>query len=139
MKFKEINLDVTVNDKKELFQMIAHAFKKHGVIQDEQLFVNALEAREQQTTTGLINQVAIPHGVSETVNESSALMFKLSHSIDYETLDGSNVIYVFALAVKLHDPHLDMLMDISSKLMEDDCIDALIHAKNEQDIIDLFK
>lgn len=139
MKFTKVLMDVEVNDKQHLFEIIAQTFKDENVIQDTTAFVNALNEREATVSTGLIQKIAIPHGKSDTVNENGIVVVKLANEIEYETLDGSDVQYVFALAVSGNDDaHLETLSNLSMKLMEQEYVEALYEAKTAEDIERIF-
>ena len=56
-----INLDVQANDKPSLIRELAKLHEKTGVLNDYEGYVEALEAREAQSSTGIGEGIAIPH------------------------------------------------------------------------------
>ncbi|MGL4383172.1 MAG: PTS sugar transporter subunit IIA, partial [Bacilli bacterium] len=105
----------------------------------ETVFLKALLDREAQVSTGLINGIAIPHGIDDSIITNAALMIRLSKEIDYPTLDDSKVKYVFALAINANSSHLNTLMDLSTILLEEKTMDGLVKAKSKEDIERLFE
>lgn len=139
MKFKKIIFGATVNSKAELFSLIANEFLKEGVVNNEADFINALNEREEMVSTGLIDGIAIPHGKSSAVLQNEAMIITLKNPIAYETLDDSEVKFVFSLAISAeNDNHLERLSQLSTKLMEEECIQGLQTAQNAADIERLF-
>ena len=140
MKIKAIEFDVNVQTKEELFAYIAKTFKNLEVITDEADYLESLFAREAEYSTGLTDGIAIPHGKSPTVIQHEVLFLKLITPMDYGTLDETKVEYVFALAIaETADNHLDMLMDLSVKLMHNENIELLKNAASGKDIQEIFK
>jgi len=139
MNFTKIIIDSDIATKEELFKYIAKVFAEEKVVQSADDFVTALNERESQVSTGLMDGIAIPHGKCSSVLSSGALVIKLKTPIDYTTLDDSLVNYVFALAIPENsDTHLDTLSNLSMKLMEDECRENLEKAKTVEDIARIF-
>lgn len=139
MQFKKILCHVDVASKEELFERIASEFAALGVVSNRDDFITALNEREETISTGLLDGIAIPHGKSATVISNDVLMLKLKNPIEYETLDGSLVEYVFALAISdKQNDHLATLSQLSMKLMDESCIEQLKEAQNEHEIAAIF-
>lgn len=139
MKIDKIILNANVDTIDELFSLVAKTLKNEGKIKDELKFIDALNKRESQSTTGMIDEIAIPHGQSDTVLESTVLYIRNQKGIEWESLDGSKVKHIFALAIKEGDGnHLDNLIAISSNLMDQDQRDILKRLDSEDDIINHF-
>lgn len=139
MKFKKILCHVDIRSKTELFDYIADEFFKLGVVSNKADFIAALNERESLVSTGLLDGIAIPHGKSDCVISNDILVLKLKQPIEYETLDGSQVEYVFALAISAsQNDHLETLSQLSIKLMDETCIQGLKDAQNEDEIAAVF-
>jgi fructose-specific phosphotransferase system IIA component len=132
--------NLKANDKDDVFNQLAAAFLKEKVIKDKDDFISAVHYRESIDTTGVGNGIAIPHGKSSTVQRSAIAIASLENEIDWDSLDGKPVKYVFLLAISENgdQEHLKVLSKIASKLMDEDVIEALHNSKNKNDIIEIF-
>ncbi|MCT7790879.1 MAG: fructose PTS transporter subunit IIA [Lactobacillus crispatus] len=132
--------NLKANDKDDVFNQLAAAFLKEKVIKDKDDFISAVHYRESIDTTGVGNGIAIPHGKSSTVQRSAIAIASLENEIDWDSLDGKPVKYVFLLAISENgdQEHLKVLSEIASKLMDEDVIEALHNSKNKNDIIEIF-
>lgn len=132
--------NLKANDKDDVFNQLAAAFLKEKVIKDKDDFISAVHYRESIDTTGVGNGIAIPHGKSSTVQRSAIAIASLENEIDWDSLDGKPVKYVFLLAIPESgdQEHLKVLSEIASKLMDEDVIEALHNSKNKNDIIEIF-
>ena len=102
--------------------------------------ISVLE-REEHSTTGIGNGIAIPHGKSDAVKKSSIIFAKTKHKIEWDALDEKPVDSIFLLAISNIDKdsnHLVLLSKLATKLMDDDNVDALKLANSEQEIINIF-
>ncbi|MDW3030907.1 PTS sugar transporter subunit IIA, partial [Enterococcus faecium] len=76
-------------------------------------------------TTGIGHNIAIPHGKSQAVIDSTVAVAKLKNEVDWGSLDNQPVNIVFLLAIKEADKgneHLRVLAELSGKLMDDDFV-----------------
>lgn len=140
MRIDKVILDSDVESIEEMFDYIANILFKEGKISNREIFVEALEEREAQSTTGLIDEIAIPHGQSDVVLQSSIIYVRNNSGIEWESLDGSKIKHVFALAIHEDEKeHLDNLISISSRLMDQEQRDLLRSLETEEEIIAYFK
>lgn len=124
--YKEnITLDLPATSKEEVIEKLANILYQNKFVSDVTLFINDVMTREKQMTTGIGNQLAIPHGKSQAVIESTVAVAHLAHPIDWNALDEQPVHVVFLLAIKQQDQgdtHLRLLADLSGKLMDDEFV-----------------
>lgn len=136
-----IILDVSGTNKEEIISKMSELLLSEGIIQNKENFVKAALLRESEITTGFGNGVAIPHGKSETVLESSFIFAKLKNPIDWESIDQKPVDLVFLLAIEDkegNEGHLRTLSRIAMAIMEDELIEALRNSKNKDEIVELL-
>jgi len=139
MNFTKIIIDSDIKTKEELFSYIGQIFEEEKVVKNADDFIIALNEREAQISTGLMDGIAIPHGKCDTVLSSGVLVIKLATPIAYETLDGSQVKYVFALAIPEHSKnHLETLSQLSVKLMDPSCRKDLERTNTIEEINNIF-
>ena len=120
MKINKVVLNQEISSQKEAFTKIAQFFLEEGIIKDVDSYIAALETREAQGTTGLVDGFAIPHGKDASVVSAGVVYIRNKQGIEWNSLDGSLVTDIFALAIPETDGnHLDTLIAISSNLMEE--------------------
>lgn len=132
--------DLTAKNKNQVFDKLSDKFVSSNVILDKEKFIKAVNYREKIDTTGVGNGIAIPHGKSDTVQKSAVAIAKLKQGINWNSLDGKPVEYVFLLAIPKDGDkeHLKLLSEIAEKLMDDDIIKGLHDSHNKNEIIKLF-
>ncbi len=95
--------------------------------------------REQQTSTGMIEGIAIPHTMQE-IEIPLLIIGKVQPLPDWETLDNSKVELVIAIiAPNNGEEHLKILSQLSRKLINIDNIKALKCVEKVDDIRAIFE
>jgi PTS system fructose-specific IIA component len=120
---------------------MVHRMYENGYLDSETGFVEDVIKREGFTTTGIGNNIAIPHGKSDTVKAPTIVFAKTDHLLEWHALDGQPVNIIFLMAVPesdAGDQHLRILAKLSSKLMNDDFVAAIKKADNVKDIVQLL-
>lgn len=140
--YKEnIVLKLKASTKSEVVETLAEILLKNGFIDNLAEFIKDVKDREQHMTTGIGNGIAIPHGKSNSVLESTVVFAKTTGNIEWESLDDKPVNIIFLLAIAKQDAgdeHLRILANISGKLMDDDFIYAIKKADTEEEIEELL-
>lgn len=140
MEINKIVLDQNLGSQAEAFKVVANAFLEAGIIDDVDAYIAALEKREAEGTTGLIDGFAIPHGKAPTVKDGGVVYVRNNSGIEWNSLDGSPITDIFGLAIPDNGgSHLDTLVAISTKLMDPEVCASLRAANNEDEINEIFK
>lgn len=101
--------------------------------------LEGFNAREAQTSTGMVEGIAIPHTMQNTT-EPCLLVCKSASLADWETLDGSAVeMEIAIIAPKGGEEHLKLLSQISRKLINSENITALKNAKDVSTVKELLE
>lgn len=140
MIFTEDNifLDLEVDTKEALFEMLANAAFAAGYVNNKEQTFQAFINREAEFSTGLQDGFAIPHAKDDSVIEATVFFAKLTRSIEWETFDDSGVQYVFALLVPKMEggtTHLQMLSQLATALMEDDFKEQIKNARDKKELV----
>lgn len=138
VKKENILVDLEATTKQEVIHKMATKLYENGFVTSADAFEADVFDRESHMTTGIGNNLAIPHGKSEAVVESTVAFAKLKHSIEWHSLDQQPVAFVFLLAIKPEDKgdeHLRVLAQISEKLMDDTFVDNLKKASTQEEIV----
>ncbi|WP_107644887.1 fructose-specific PTS transporter subunit EIIC, partial [Streptomyces sp. Ru87] len=109
-----------------------------GRVADEDALVRAVLAREEQGTTGLGEEIAIPHAKTDAVTAPLVGFARSADGIDWGAPDGTAARLVFMIAVPeaaAGDEHLRILALLSRKLMDPGYRDRLLTAPGETEIL----
>lgn len=126
VKKKNIILSLKANSKDEVIEIISKRLLTNGYISEESKFIESVKYREDQTSTGIGNGIAIPHGASSTVIESTVIFAKLETPVHWDSLDSLPVEFVFLLAIakKEHgDSHIRVLANLAKDLMDSEYVE----------------
>lgn len=140
MKIDRVLLNTEFSKKEEVLSFISSQMEELGVVERKEDFLKALHEREAQGTTGLTDGFAIPHGKAVKVKSAAVVYVRNTNEIQWETLDGSQVKDIFALAIPQDgsDEHLDNLIAISTSLMDEDVCARLRETESEEEIKAIF-
>ena len=135
-----INLDVKSTDKVNIIKELARLHEKTGVLNDYDGYVKALMAREEQSSTGIGEGIAIPHAKTEFVKEPALAMGRKPEGIDYDSLDGEPATLFFMIAAPdgANNTHIETLARLSQLLLDDDFKEALENAKTADEVLEII-
>ncbi len=132
-----ILLDLS-GDKKEIISTLANQAFHQGRLEDKQVYIDAVLKREQEYSTALGYEVAIPHGQSDTVKDPFVVFGRVKEPIIW---DKNSVRLIFMIGVPKHNQdkiHMKILANISRKLIDEDFRKKLIEAKDENEIYEIL-
>ena len=109
-----------------------------GQVADQEGLVAAVLAREEQGTTGLGDEIAIPHAKTDAVTAPVVGFARSAKGIDWGSFDSTLAKLVFMISVPqsaANDEHLRILALLSQKLMDADFRAALQAAPDRAGIM----
>jgi len=135
-----ICLNLAATSKKEVFAEMARLLVREGKVSNEQQFVADLWAREEMGNTGFEEGVALPHTKSAAVSNPAVAVGISRDGIDYGAEDGqpSHLFFMIASPAGGADHHIEVLAELSSKLIEEGFINQLMAAKSEPEALALL-
>ncbi|KRM95049.1 PTS system mannose-specific transporter subunit IIBCA [Liquorilactobacillus aquaticus DSM 21051] len=139
---KNIVLNLGASSQLDAIQKLARVLEKNGYIDNVLDFQKDVLEREKASTTGIGNEMAIPHSKSEHVRQTTMLLAKNDVGLEWNSLDGSSVKCIFLMAVSLKDKgdeHLKMLATLSGELMDDDFVRAIKKADSKKEILKILQ
>ncbi|PSP55392.1 PTS fructose transporter subunit IIA [Halobacteriales archaeon QS_1_67_19] len=100
-----------------------------GRVEDREAALDALLARERETTTGVGKGIGIPHAKTDAVTSPSLAFARSESGIDFEAMDGEPATLIFMILVPESgaEDHLDILSSLSRALMHE-AVRADLHA-----------
>ncbi|MCR3970047.1 fructose-specific PTS transporter subunit EIIC [Aeromonas veronii] len=135
-----INLDLKATRKEEVFTEMARLLASQGKVSNELAFIKDLWAREELGNTGFEEGVALPHAKSAAVCNPAVAIGISRNGIDYGAEDGkpSKLFFMIASPAGGANHHIEVLAELSAKLIEEGFIDALLAAKTPADALALL-
>ncbi|MEH8158060.1 fructose-specific PTS transporter subunit EIIC [Aeromonas veronii] len=135
-----INLDLKATRKEEVFTEMARLLASQGKVSDEQAFIKDLWAREELGNTGFEEGVALPHAKSAAVCNPAVAIGISRNGIDYGAEDGkpSHIFFMIASPDGGANHHIEVLAELSGKLIEEGFIAKLLAAKTPADALALL-
>ncbi|MGM7724017.1 fructose-specific PTS transporter subunit EIIC [Metabacillus sp. Hm71] len=112
-----------------------------GVLTSKEEFKQAIINRENESSTGIGMNIAIPHGKSDAVTKPRVVFGIKQDGVDWKSLDGTEAKLIFMIAVPKTgqgDAHLKILQMLSRKLMDDAFRDQLLAAKSKEEAFALL-
>ncbi|MDE1190198.1 fructose PTS transporter subunit IIA [Erwiniaceae bacterium L1_54_6] len=138
---RRVNLALTATSKEEVINELTELLYQDGAISDREAFIADVWLREAEGSTGFENHIAIPHGKSAAVRQTTLAIGRTQQDIPWETLDGSQVRCIILFAVRLEDQnttHIRLLSQVASALADDEVIAQLLAENDPGNIIRLF-
>ena len=93
--------------------------------------------REEESTTGIGEGIAIPHGKCDAVIKPGLAAMVVKDGVDYDSLDGEpvNLIFLIAAPITKDNVHLDVLSKLSRLLMDEKFSEDLKNAKDVDEFL----
>ncbi|GIW50373.1 MAG: PTS system fructose-specific EIIABC component [Anoxybacillus sp.] len=132
-----IVLDLKARTKKEVIEELVDVLEKTGKLNNRQTFIEAIFAREAQSTTGIGEGIAIPHAKTKAVRTPAVVFGRSKEGIDYDSLDGkrSHLFFMIAAPEGANNTHLEALSRLSTLLMDASFRSKIENASTKQQII----
>ncbi|WDL99478.1 PTS sugar transporter subunit IIA [Alicyclobacillus sp. ALC3] len=120
-------MGVAAPSQEDVVRAVVNRAREDGKVTDVDQTVQAVLAREQESTTGFGKGVAIPHGKTNAVTEPVLLFAKLAQPVEWKSLDDRPVDMLFMILVpeQSANEHLQILAKLARKLMHNDFVEAL--------------
>jgi fructose-specific phosphotransferase system IIA component len=112
-----------------------------GFIKDKEEVVKAALIREKEFTTGVGLEVAIPHAKSSFVIKPGVAFGRSRKGLEWDTVDGlpPKLIFLIVVPTDAHDQRLQVLAQISRKIIHDDVREKLLQALEAESILETLK
>ncbi|MEH6907379.1 PTS fructose transporter subunit IIABC [Neobacillus drentensis] len=133
-----ILLNIEGNQKEDTIDQLVEVLFKAGKISDRSEFKASILKREEQSTTGIGDGIAIPHAKTKVVNEAAIVFGKSAAGVNYESLDGkpAHLFFMIAAPEGANNTHLEALARLSGLLMKAEVRYELLKATTPEEIID---
>lgn len=135
-----IDLSVKTLNKEELIKKAVELMKNNGNIKNEKEYLELVMKREKEGSTGIGEEIAIPHGKGECISAPGLAAMVIPDGADFEALDGKPVKLLFLIAAPdtKENIHLEVLSRLSTLLMDENFRKKLINAKSKDEFIEII-
>jgi PTS system fructose-specific IIC component len=137
---KTILLNIEGRHKEEAINQLVDVLLNAKKISDRSEFKAAILKREEQSTTGIGEGIAIPHAKTKVVKEAAIAFGKSVTGVDYQSLDGqpAHLFFMIAAPEGANNTHLEALARLSGLLMKQEVRDKLMNAASADEIINVI-
>ena len=135
-----ISLNAAPADKKETLDLAVELMAKSGKLSDVEKYREQVYAREEESTTGIGEGIAIPHGKCDAVKAPGLAAMVIKNGVEYESLDGEPVTLLFLIAAPntKDNVHLDVLSKLSVMLMDENFTTSLRNTKSVDEFLQII-
>ena len=137
---KSISLEAAPKSKNECLDMAVDLMAASGKLTDKEAYKKLVYAREEESTTGVGEGIAIPHGKGDCVSKPGLAAMVIKDGVEYEALDDEpvNILFLIAAPDTEDNVHLDVLSKLSMMLMDEDFRNNLINAKDADEFLSII-
>lgn len=137
---KSISLNAAPKSKNETLDLAVALMAKSGKINDEEGYRRQVYAREEESTTGIGEGIAIPHGKCDAVDQPGLAAMVIKDGVDFDSLDAEPVTLLFLIAAPNTEDnvHLDVLSKLSMMLMDEEFTANLRAAETPEEFLEII-
>ncbi len=141
IKEKFCVMDLKAQEKVDAIKEVAQILDGAGRIKDKEKFIADVLEREELGSTGIGNNVGIPHARTDAVKGFVIGFGRSIPGVEFKSLDGAKVNLIFLMGA---DPtelnlYLRILAELSKLLMDSTFRQALMSAQNPEQVISIIK
>jgi len=136
LKENHIFLDLESGDKKDVLEAFISRLKKRGIIGDEQVILDKLLERETLCSTGLEKGIAVPHTLTDQVNEPLLALALVKKGMKYESVDQMPTYVLLLILGNTYKPglQLEILAHICRLVKETDVVEKIREIESPREI-----
>ncbi|MFI9720715.1 fructose-specific PTS transporter subunit EIIC [Streptomyces sp. NPDC052396] len=129
---------LAADHKETAIREMAGLLGESGAVRDEDALVSAVLAREGLGTTGLGEEIAIPHAKTDAVGAPVVGFARSAEGIEWGSMDGTRARLIFMIAVPeagAENEHLRILALLSRRLMDRGFRERLLMASDPGEVM----
>ena len=140
IKKDSIDLNVEASQKEEVIKKAVELMNNNGNIIDKDEYLKLVMKREEEGSTGIGEEIAIPHGKGESISAPGVAAMVIPNGVDFNSLDGNPVKLLFLIAApnSKENVHLEVLSRLSTLLMDEKFRKDLISAKSKDEFLKII-
>ena len=140
LKKDSIDLNVEASNKKDILKKAVELMDNNGNIIDKDKYLELVLKREEEGTTGIGEEIAIPHGKGDSISAPGLAAIVIPNGVDFEALDERPVKLLFLIAAPntKENVHLEVLSRLSTLLMDEKFRKELIYAQSKDEFLKII-
>ncbi|MDC1123411.1 PTS sugar transporter subunit IIA [Nitrospinaceae bacterium] len=140
LKKESVIADLVGKNKLEVIQEMTSCIKQNNIIKDDQALFTTLMEREKLGSTGIGENVAIPHGKSDELTQIITVFARSLGGVDFESLDQKPVHFVCMVIAPAHSTgqHLKALARISRLFKNQALREGILKAEDSNAIYSIL-
>ena len=137
---RSIQLAAAPTDKEHALKQAVALMEASGKLSDVAAYQKQVFAREEESTTGIGEGIAIPHGKCDAVKKPGLAAMVIPNGVDFDSLDGEPVTLLFLIAAPntKDNVHLDVLSKLSVMLMDEEFTAKLRNAQSVEEFLQII-
>lgn len=114
--------------------------EQNGNIIHKDEYLKLVIKREEEGTTGIGEEIAIPHGKGDSISAPGLAAMVIPNGVDFKALDGKPVKLLFLIAAPntKDNIHLEVLSRLSTLLMDEKFRKQLLQAKSKEEFLTII-
>jgi fructose PTS system EIIBC or EIIC component len=135
-----INLSLASSQKADAIEELVTVLATAGKLNNRTEFTEAIFKREEQSTTGIGEGIAIPHAKTSAVKQAAIAFGRSRAGVNYESLDGqpSHLFFMIAAPEGANNTHLEALSRLSTILLKPEVRKQLLEAASENEVLKII-
>ncbi|MBC8285750.1 MAG: PTS sugar transporter subunit IIA [Nitrospinae bacterium] len=140
LKKESVIADLLGKNKVEVIKEMTDCLKQNNFIKNDQDLLDTLMEREKLGSTGIGENVAIPHGKSDELTQIITVFARSINGVDFESLDQKPVHFVCMVIAPAHSTgqHLKALARISRLFKNQGLREGILKAEDSDAIYSLL-
>ncbi len=137
---RSVSLTAAPKTKSETLDMAVDLMVKSEKISNREAYRKQVYLREEESTTGIGEGIAIPHGKCDAVKKPGLAAMVIKNGVEFEALDDEPVTLLFLIAAPNTEDniHLDVLSKLSVMLMDEEFTESLRNASSVDEFMDII-
>ena len=137
---RSVSLTAAPKGKSDALDMAVDLMVKSEKIRDREAYRKQVYLREEESTTGIGEGIAIPHGKCDAVKKPGLAAMVIKNGVEFEALDDEPVTLLFLIAAPNTEDniHLDVLSKLSVMLMDEEFTESLRNASSVDEFMDII-
>lgn len=140
MSKEAIKIHGHASSKMDAIDQMVSLMYRQGNVSDKEAYKEAVIERENLSTTGMVDGIAIPHARTTAITKAGIAAMTLPDGVDYHSMDGQPTTLIFLIAAPDNgdNVHLQVLSELSTLLMDHDFCEDLKNAGTPEEFLSII-